>query len=333
MIDADSDRCTIIVDARDRYSCTVECLDKLLANSPEAQEIIGVFGRVPKHLRAMWIDRFGDRVRFIFKEDYLNQAQARNIGLRETKTRLAVVIDNDNIVYPGWLSALITCQQETEAGMVVPLILEKPRKIHTAGNDLYITHDRGKAFGHKELRFHGMVYADNCNLRRREADYGEFHCQLVEVLPALELHVFDENILEVGECDCGLAWKQAGRKIMFEPRSVVYYKLGMTITADDIGLFCWRWDLRNVLRGYEYFERKWGINITEHGNFKNFLMNYNNQIGWLPRRFQSEWALSADRFLQRVAWRLESLSRIGNRLWFRLRAKRAGYYDWPDYTK
>ena len=50
----DVDECTIIVDARDRYSCTAECLSVLLANSPEAQEIIGVFGGAPKHLQAMW---------------------------------------------------------------------------------------------------------------------------------------------------------------------------------------------------------------------------------------------------------------------------------------
>ena len=71
--------------------------------------------------------------------------------------------------------------------MVVPLVLERPRKIHTAGNDFYITYDGGRAFGHKELRFNGMVYGDDSNLERRETDYGELHCQLVEVLPALQL--------------------------------------------------------------------------------------------------------------------------------------------------
>ena len=99
--------------------------------------------------------------------------------------------------------------------------------------------------------------------------------------------------------------------MMFEPQSVVHYRLGTTITADDIGLFCWRWDMRNVLGGYKYFERKWGIDITEHGNFKNFLMNYNNQVGCLPRCFRSEWALGADRILKRVVWRVKSLAASG----------------------
>ena len=110
-MESDMEKCTVIVDARDRFSCTAECLDVLLANSPEAAEIIAVFGGAPPHLRASWVERYGDRVRFIFREGYLNQAQARNIALREVKTRLAAVIDNDNVVYPGWLGALITCQQ------------------------------------------------------------------------------------------------------------------------------------------------------------------------------------------------------------------------------
>ena len=332
-MEGDMEKCTVIVDARDRFSCTAECLDVLLANSPEAAEIIGVFGGAPPHLRASWVERYGDRVRFIFREDYLNQAQARNIALREVKTRLAAVIDNDNIAYPGWLGALITCQQETGAGMVVPLVLEKPRKIHTAGNDLYITNEGGKAFGHKELRFHAKVYGEDCNLARRETDYGELHCQLVDALPALQLQVFDENILEVGECDCGLVWKRAGRKMMFEPKSVVCYKLGTTITADDIGLFCWRWDMRNVLEGYRYFERKWGIDITEHGYFRDFLMNYNRQIGWLPRRIRTERALSLDRFLKTWAWRAGIFGRMWRQFWFHLWAKRSGYYEWPNNSR
>ena len=325
------EKCTIIVNSRDRYSCTAECLDALLRHSPEAHEIIGVFGGAPQHLRASWVAQYGDRVRFIFKEGYLNQAQARNLALREVKTRLAVVIDNDNIVRPGWLSALIACQRDSGAGMVVPLVLERPRRIHTAGNSLYITKEGEKAFGHKELRFSGKVYADDCSLERCETDYGELHCQLVEVRPALELQVFDEKILEVGEVDCGLIWKKAGRKMMFEPKSVVHYKLRTTITADDIGLFCWRWDLRNVLEGYRYFERKWGIDISEHGRFKDFLMSYNSQLGWLPRKFPCAFALEVDQMITATISKLSFPARVLRALFFKLRARGMGYYSWPNY--
>jgi hypothetical protein len=43
------------------------------------------------------------------------------------------------LVRPGWLRALLDCQREPGAVMVVPVILEAPSRIHTAGNSLYIT--------------------------------------------------------------------------------------------------------------------------------------------------------------------------------------------------
>ena len=51
------EKCTIIVNARDRFSCTAECLEGLLANSPEAQEIIGVFGGARKTVAGVDDDR------------------------------------------------------------------------------------------------------------------------------------------------------------------------------------------------------------------------------------------------------------------------------------
>ena len=42
--------------------------------------------------------RFGERARFIFEPSFLNQAQARNIGMRAANTRLAVLLDDDVLV-------------------------------------------------------------------------------------------------------------------------------------------------------------------------------------------------------------------------------------------
>ena len=38
------EKCTIIVDARDRFSTTTKCLDTLLANTPEPHDLIVVMG-------------------------------------------------------------------------------------------------------------------------------------------------------------------------------------------------------------------------------------------------------------------------------------------------
>lgn len=327
------EKCTIIVNTRDRFSSTTRCLETLIANTPTPYELIVVMGGAPERLKEEWLAKFGAQAKFIFRPEFLNQAQARNIGLREAKTRLAVVIDNDVYVRPGWLEALVQCQQETGAGMVVPIMLETERIIHTAGNGLYITHENGKAYGHKELRFHGMVLGERCNLKRERTDYGELHCQLVEVEPALRLGVYDETIQEVGEVDSGLTWAKAGKERWFEPASVVFYALHGPVRSEDIRLFMWRWDMRLILKGYRHFERKWNLDITEHGTFRDFLLDYNGRVGLLPRLFPSRLSVRVDKAVFRARRAASRLSVIPKALFRNYKAWRIGYFAWPEPTR
>ena len=321
--------CAIVVSTRDRFSSTSECLDRLLAHTPETHDIMVVAGGASERTRNLWRDRFGNRVRFIFEPHFLNQAQARNIGLRAVTCRFAVVMDNDVFVRAGWLRELLECQRDTGAVMVVPLILEAEQRIHAAGNSLYITYESGRPFGHKELRFYGMPYVESSNLKRERVDYGELHCQLVEVEPTLRLRAFDEKILEVGEVDSGLTWAKAGHTMWFTPSSVVHYRLGGPITVEDIRLFEWRWNMRSILKGYLYFERKWGLDITEQGRFRSFLFHYNSQLGLLSRLFPSTKALRLDNGLARLFGAAVKPFSAPRSLLSNLQAWRIGYFDWP----
>ena len=328
-----SEICSIIVGGRDKFSPTACCLEGIIEHTRPLHEIICVLGGAPENVKEDLTKRFGSKVRFIFKPEFLNQPQARNIGLPEAKGRFAIVMDNDVLVREGWLEPLLECQKETGATMVTPLVLEGEKVIHTGANELYITYKNGKAYGHKELQFHGMIFEDETNLKRRETDYGELHCQLVEVEPAIRLNAFDGNIQEVGECDSGLTWAKAGLKMYFEPKSVVYYVFKHPICAEDIRFFVWRWDMRSILKGYKYFDEKWGNDITEHGDFANFLLGYNKKIGILPRLFPYAFVLRFDQILGKT-WSF--VSKLFPRLlspWRRFLAWRIGYYEWQDYIK
>ncbi len=322
------ERCTIVVSARDRFSTTTQCLETIIANTPQPHDLIIVMGGAPEHLKHQWIERFGERAKFIFRPNFLNQAQARNIGLREAKTRLAVQMDNDNYVRPGWLEALLTCQQETGAVMVVPIILETERRIHTAGNDLYRTYENGAAYGWKHLRYHGMPIGERTNLTRQRTDYAELHCQLLEIEPTLRLGANDEHIIEVGEVDQGLTFAKAGREMWFEPASVVHYALRCPISADDIRFFAWRWDIRRVHEGYQYFQTKWNLDISEHGTFRDWLVRYNSQLGLLPRFWPSVTSLALDRWLGRLREQVVEVCRKPTYLYQRFRKRQLGYDEW-----
>ncbi len=201
--------------------------------------------------------------------------------------------------------------------MVVPLVLETPTLIHTAGNDIYINHRDGCAHIHKVLRYMKKPYHESNNLKRSLTDYGELHCQLVDVKVALDLQVFDERIREVGELDCGLAWQKAGKSMWFEPLSVVYYAKPSRISdPGDVRFFTWRWDMRSILKGYRYFREKWGLDAEGQGSFKDFLVEINALAGFLPRLWPSRTTLF-------VAQRLADLRRLLERslkIWKRLSA-------------
>jgi hypothetical protein len=154
----------------------------------------------------------------------------------------------------------------------------------------------------------------------------------VEIEPTLRLGAYDENLLEVGEVDSGLVWAKAGHTMWFEPRSVVHYQIQAPIKAEDIRLFDWRWNMRAILAGYRHFERKWGIDITEQGRFRDFLYEYNLQLGLLPRVFPSDAALRVERGLRRIGRTTRTvLKPLSAPRWLttNLKARWIGYDDWP----
>ena len=127
------------------------------------------------------------------------------------------------------------------------------------------------------------------------------HLQLIDTRAALELGVYDERIQEGQELDGGLVWRKAGRSIWFEPESIVVYDLPMRLEhPGDIAFFCWRWNAANLIPGYKVMHEKWGMDMTEAGGFKHFILNTNSKVGWLPRLWHSWTALAIDRAMGRA---------------------------------
>jgi len=323
--------CSIIVTGRDKFSPTFECLGSIIEHTDERHPIVVVLGGAPESIKNDLKQRFSEKVKFIFKEGFMNQPQGRNIGLREVKTRFAIVMDNDVKVRKGWLEALLKCQKETGSVMVVPTVLETHNAIHTAGNRLYVSHEKGKAFAYKILPYHLMVVGEKTNLKREEVDYGELHCQLVEVEPTVRLKAFDEHLQEVGECGSGLTWAQAGLKMYYEPASVVEYMYNHPVQLEDVRFFIWRWDMRAILKGYEYFEKKWNMDITEHGHFGHFLLAYNKKVGFFTRLLVSKFGMRLDSFFLKACKLRDKLLGFFVSPWRRFLAWKLGYYEWVRY--
>lgn len=326
-----TEKVTVLIVLRDRFSTLDRCLRDALAHSGEGHDFLAVFGGAPESVKKRLTQKFAGQVQFVFEDRFLTAAESRNIGLRKARTRLAAILESDVYARPGWLEALVRCQQETQAAMAAPIILEKPDKIHTAGNDFYITYEKGKPFGHKELRYYGMIYGDSSNLARRDTDYVEFHAHLVEVKTALELNLYDETLFDMHELDAGLKCKKAGRKMFFEPGAVVHFDLSGDITEpEDVRSFCERWDMAEALKAYRKFEEIWGIDITEHGNIRNWFLNFHDKLGLIPRALPNRFGFFLHGIYKKFENALDFPMALYHRLRRRLKARKIGFYTWPS---
>lgn len=301
---------TIVVSARDRFSTAAACLSNIFKHTRGDFSVAAVFGGMPDSIRRDLEAKFSDRVHFTFKPELISNAQARNLALFQIKTRLSVFLDTDVFVRSGWVEPLIACQKETGASLVAPLVLDRQNMIHTAGNDLYVFRELGKNYAKMELRYKGQPAGLARRLTRSEVDFCEVHCQLFETETAKQLRVFDENLREGHEMDSGLTLRQAGRKMMVEPKSVVYLHYPERIDdAADLLLYLWKWEPKAMEEGFTYFQKKWGMNINYKKGFSYYLKkNVYPRVGYFSRRSQTAKAVKADMFFFRVKKKLSKNS-------------------------
>ena len=320
-----SERCTIVVTPRDLFSTSEECLEAIFKNTPEPFDLIVVMGGAPESIQRSLETRYGENARLIFKAEFLNGSQLRNIGLRETKTRLAVCLDTNVFVRPNWLAPLIRCQIETGASEVVPVCVDQNNKIHTAGNDLFITYSNGEAVAKMELRCVGQQVHEKTNLRRSEIDFGEVHCQLLEVDTALRLGFYDEELREGIEMDSGLTFRKAGCRIMVQPDSIVclYYPIKLK-HAIDVPFYLWKWNIPEIVANFDYLKNKWNIDLGTLGGFKRYLVGVNARVGLLSQIYPSSVCVFLDRA---IAYALDSIRAPFRRLAWIMLAWRTGYYQ------
>jgi len=296
-----TETCTVIVTPRDRFSIIETCIEKILEHTPEPFELIVVMGGAPENLKQALHQKYGSKAKLVFEPAYLNTAQLRNIGLRLARTRLAVCLDTDVYVRPGWLGPLLDCQRETGAGLVVPMVLDKNDVVHTAGNDLFITTKGGQKFCTMELRYAQVAVGETTNLKRREIDFGEVHCHLLIVDAALKLGVYDETYREGSDIDSGLTLAKAGHSMWVEPSSVVYlYYPDRLDEIDDVRYYLWKWDLAATRASFDYFKKKWGMDRTgRDGASMTYYEMVVRRVGKLTRLWPIPAVLRLDNFYYR----------------------------------
>src|SRR3954451_1752409 len=99
---------TVVVTPRERYSIAPRCFQSVAANTHSKHDFVYVAGGAPPDVEDFLRDGCArHNYELILKPDFLAPNVARNLGLARAKGDYVVFLDNDVVVEPGWLEALI----------------------------------------------------------------------------------------------------------------------------------------------------------------------------------------------------------------------------------
>ncbi|EAZ92859.1 glycosyltransferase family 2 protein [Crocosphaera chwakensis] len=272
---------TIVVVPRERFSCSEESLESIYEHTTIPFNLIYVDGNSPEKIRNYLKQQSEDKQFKLLRIDhYLTPNQARNLGLSHVKTPYLVFIDNDVIVSKGWLKALLTCAEETNAAVVGPLMCqEKPlhETVHFAGGESHIWVDKtGRKRLREKMYKQGKKVKDLLpELQRTETELAEFHCVLVRHHIFDKIGILDEALMNTKEhLDFCMTVREKGEKVFFEPSSLVTYTFGEPLEWSDLHYYMLRWSNAWTLSSLYRLRDKW--QLSEDGYFTS---KY-KKLGW-----------------------------------------------------
>ncbi len=277
---------TLIVVPRERFSCVQDSLESLYTYTQYPFNLTYVDGNSPPSVHA-YLRAQAERRGFtlIRTEYYLTPNTARNLGLVQADTEYVVFIDNDVIVSPRWLTALVNCAETTGAAVVGPLMCQdRPlhQTVHFAGGEAHIWMDpQGRRRIREKMYGQGKtVAAIKPHLQRIPVELAEFHCVLVRRSIFKTIGSLDEGMFNTKEhLDFCMSVAAAGGSIYFEPDSIVTYVPGPPLQWSDLHYYMLRWSNGWTLESLQHFRAKW--DLAEDAYFKS---KY-KKLGW--RRYNT----------------------------------------------
>jgi len=266
---AGSSRVTIVVVQRERFSTTKQSLESLFQHTRPPFELIYVDGGSPRRI-ARYLSAESERrgFRLIQLPYHLPPHTARKMAATLAVTPYIVFLDNDVIVSPDWLEALVECAEATGADAVTPLIcVNEPlhTMVHTAGGVARICEESGQRRFEEVMRFDGRPVSDvKDQLKREPTGLIEFHGVLVRRSVFERFGPLDEAYLATSEhLDFCLTVNQRPGSIYFEPGSVITYLAPPPITFADLPYYTLRWSDEWALVSEQHFYRKWNAEYTD----------------------------------------------------------------------
>src|SRR5687768_680927 len=260
---------TLVVVPRERFTAARESLESIYAHTTEPFRLVYVDGGSPPYLRDYVAQQAQQRgFDLIRTEHYLSPNHARNLGLRRVTTKHVVFVDNDVIVTPGWLQALVDCAEATGAAIVGPLTCQGipvHEIIHCAGGFVKVTEEVVDGVTIRRLTdglyLQGRRIRDvRSELRRQATGLAEFHCVLVRTDFLHDIGLLDEQLLNTREhVDLCLTAAARGESVYFEPAALVTYTSAARMAWSDLPYYALRWSDAWERASLARLQTKWNL--------------------------------------------------------------------------
>ena len=219
---------SVIIPVFNKVELTFQCLRSLTREVDFAEtEVIVVDNASTDRTREL-LSHFGGYVRVIENEENRGFVDACNQGAEAAKGRYLVFLNNDTVVLPGWLDALVeTAERDERAGAVGSLLLYPDGRLQEAGSIIW---SDGETLKYGK----GRSAADRRFLFAREVDY----CSAASLLIRRELFErlggFDRRYAPAyyEDTDLCMGVRSLGYKVVYQPASRLYHSEGATAGMD-----------------------------------------------------------------------------------------------------
>lgn len=205
-----------------------------------------------------------DGMTVLYNERNLGTAAGRNQGLRAAGGSLAVLIDNDVEVTPGWIEPLVESMERDAGAAAVGAMVLTPR-----GSPQYCSHymvERSEGEGSRAIGLHRDRHfeADDPAINQAcEVPWYPTTCLLVRPACFAGADPFDEAfILAEEDKDLCLSLRGAGYRILCNPASRVRHH-GYPRDPDYAAI---RENLAQLHRDRRLFEQKWCCGVINESS-------------------------------------------------------------------
>src|SRR5437588_1655980 len=203
---------SIIIITYNRPFLLKHCLERVLAQSYAPKEIIVVDSSTNDESERV-VAQYPEVIHVRLHGQRNNMPQARNEGIAISSGDIIAFIDDDSMVQPGWLEALVNAYSDETVGAVGGRIIDMPEPFcdQISGPPCLIIKPSGRVF----RRGVGLLSTESREVDHLPGANMSFRREALEQVGGFDPHYILVNLRE--ETDLCIRVKKAGWRIMFVP--------------------------------------------------------------------------------------------------------------------